>query len=182
MRLDVGAAARARNVVQVIDESGGLRSLALFHQEAGFAVTNNLFSCTAPVGDDGRAGSHRFNGGQPERFVPLDGEEQAKRLTHYLPQGQPFQLSQVSHAVARLHQPGLYALFKVWAVVDATGYQQAITRHRRDVYGCLDALLRGNAPGEKQRRFFRWRGRKGDGVQVQSVVYYVVDRGVGRVC
>src|SRR5579863_1075194 len=61
--LDVGATARAGDIVQVIYKSGGVRAFALLHQEAGFAVADNLFRRAAPVCDNGRTSGHRFDGG-----------------------------------------------------------------------------------------------------------------------
>src|SRR5205823_785617 len=89
------------NIKEVIDQGSSMCSLARLNEKTRFAVTNDLFGRAASIGDNWCTRSHSLDGGQAKGFVPLDRKEQAKRLTHDFPQGQPFQLSQVGHLLAR---------------------------------------------------------------------------------
>src|SRR5947209_18294732 len=101
VRFNVCPATGTRNIKKVINQGSGMCSLARLNEKTRFAVTNDLFCRTASIGDNRCTGSHSLDGSQAKRFVPLDRKEQAKRLTHNFPQGQPFQLSQVGHLLAR---------------------------------------------------------------------------------
>src|SRR5260370_37683930 len=143
---DVGAAASAGDVVQVIDQRGGVGAFTLFNQETCFAMAYDLFHRTTAIGDHGSARRHRFNRCQTKGFIPLDGEEQPERLAHDLPQGQPLQLPQEGYAFARFLQFWPDAFCKLLAVIDAARDYLSIARHGCSLDGRLDALLCCDTP------------------------------------
>ena len=116
---DVRTAVGARDIVEVIDERGGMSGFTFLDEKAGFSVTDDLLRGTTPEGNDGCAGGHGLDGGQAKGLVPFDGEKQAKRLTHDFPQSQPFQLSKIGHAPSGSPQFRYDALLKIVTVVDA---------------------------------------------------------------
>src|SRR2546421_10864160 len=114
---DVRTAVGARDIVEVIDERGGMSGFTFLDEKAGFSVTDDLLRGTTPEGNDGCAGGHGLDGGQAKGLVPFDGEKQAKRLTHDFPQSQPFQLSKIGHAPSGSPQFRYDALLKIVTVV-----------------------------------------------------------------
>ena len=74
MRTAVGA----RDIVEIIDEGGGMGAFTELDEKTGLPVTNDLFCRTTTEGYNRSAGGHSFDGGQTERFIPFDWKKQAE--------------------------------------------------------------------------------------------------------
>src|SRR5579875_566522 len=83
--LDVGAAGRAGERGQDIDQRRRACAVIWRDQKAGFTIFNDLIGSSAPKGNHRRARRHRLYRYQPKRFIPGNREEQTTRLTHGCP-------------------------------------------------------------------------------------------------
>src|SRR5260370_30756173 len=69
--LDMGAAASAGAVVQVIDQRDGVRAFTLFNQETCFAMACDLLHRTTPIDDHWSARRHPFQRLHAKSCTPL---------------------------------------------------------------------------------------------------------------
>src|SRR6266516_2141208 len=122
-------------------------TFTFFYQEAGFPMANDFLQCATSIGDYRSACRHRFNCRKTERFIPFDREKQSKRLAHDLPQGQPFQLSQVRYTLTVCLELWLNPLFIVATIIDTSRNQQSIARHCSNLDSLLNTFFRCDAPG-----------------------------------